>query len=187
MASFLLAMLLAFAIALGGRDQLLVARLSDSLGNTAPLLALGLVVAALSAAAMAFAGSMVAGLLPARAADMLVAFALAAAALELFWPVKPKPLNEPTRSLGAIGLVLLARQLGDGARFAVFALAAAADIPTIAAVGGAIGGGAAILLGWSAGAASLSKLPLRSIRLAMGVCMIVAALVIGLNARYMIF
>ncbi len=187
MDSFLIAMLLVFTIALGGRDQLVVARLSDALGNTLPLLLLGLVVAGISAGVMAFAGSAIAAMLPPRAADMLVAFALAAAAVELLRKVKLKPITEPTRSLGAIGIVLLARQLGDGARFVVFALAAEASYPLVAALGGAIGGGAAIALGWTIGGVGLAKLPLRAVRIALAVCLIIAALVIGLNARFMIF
>ena len=51
----------------------------------------------------------------------------------------------PTRSLGAVALVLLARQIGDGARFAVFALAAWTVWPVTAGLGGAIGGAAAAL------------------------------------------
>ncbi|MEL6877442.1 MAG: hypothetical protein AAGL68_05020 [Pseudomonadota bacterium] len=184
MVSFLLAVLLVFMIALGGRDQLLVARLSEKLGNTFGLLMLGLFVAAISASIMAFAGSTIAAMLPPRAADMLVAIALGVAAIELAWPIREKPLNEPTRSLGAIGIVLLARQLSDGARFVVFALAAGASSPLVAAIGGAIGGGAAIALAWRMGGTLRTKTPLRYLRLAMALCLIVAAVVIGLNAPF---
>src|SRR3546814_5437124 len=62
-----------------------------------------------------------------------------------------------SRSLGAIGIVLLARQIGDGARFVVFALAAWASLPTAAALGGALGGAAAVTLGWTLGAAGRSE------------------------------
>ncbi len=186
MDSFLLTLLLVFAIALGGRDQLLVARLSDRLGSSVGLLILGLAVASISAAIMAFAGSTISALLPPRAADMLVAFALLAAAKELAWPVREKALNEPTRSLGAIGIVLLARQLSDGARFAIFALAAEASYPLTAAIGGAVGGGAAIALGWSLGGTVPAKIPLRYLRLAFAICLFVAAALAGLNARYTI-
>ncbi len=185
MDSFLFSALLVFAIGLGGRDQILVARLADGLQQSFQLFALGTVCAVLSAAVMAFAGATLAELLPPRAADMLVAFALAAAAFELFWPVKLKAFEEPTRSLGAIGLVLLARQMGDAARFVVFALAAQATYPVVTFVGGGVGGAAAIGLGWTLGATLEDKMPLRAIRLVLGVCLILAALLIGLNARYM--
>jgi len=183
-ASFLLALLLVFALALGGRDQWLVARWADALGRSAPLLLVGIVSAALTAALMAWAGSALAGLLPPRAQWMLVAFALAIAAAELAFPVSIAAPREPTRSLGAIGLVLAARQVGDAARFAVLALAAATSLPAAAALGGMLGGGAGIALGWSLGAQGLARWPLGWVRRGLALCLVLAALFIGLNARY---
>jgi hypothetical protein len=111
--TFLFALLLVFALSLGGRDQWLVAQWSDALGRSMPLLVLGMACAGLSAALMAWLGEGFAALLPPRAAQMLVAFALAIAGFELAWPVRHKPPpREPTRSLGAIAIVLLARQVG---------------------------------------------------------------------------
>ncbi|MEM6475637.1 MAG: hypothetical protein AAF687_05665 [Pseudomonadota bacterium] len=184
MDSFLFCLVLVFAIALGGRDQLIVARLSEALGQRLSLLLLGGVCAAICAAVMAYAGATMAQILPTRAAEMLVAFALAIAAFELAWPVRMKRMDDPTRSLGAVGLVLLARQFGDAARFCVFALAALATYPVTAMIGGALGGFAAIALGWTLGAELESKVPLRAFRIAMAACLFVAALFIGLNARY---
>ena len=187
MDGFLLALLLVFALALGARDQWLVAQWADGLGQSVPLLLVGIASACLSAAAMAWVGAEFAALLPRRAAQMLVAFALAIAAFELAWPVRVKAPREPTRSLGAIGIVLLARQIGDGARFVVFALAAWASLPTAAALGGALGGTAAVTLGWAVGGTGLTRWPLRSVRMVFAACLIVAALFIGLNARFAAF
>jgi putative Ca2+/H+ antiporter (TMEM165/GDT1 family) len=184
MDAFLLAMILSFAIAFGGRDQMIVAQFAEALGRSAPLFATAAFCAGASAAVMAYAGAHIAALLPARAAQMLVAFAFATAAVELFWPVRPKPMKEPTRSFVAIGAVLFARQLGDAARFVVFGIAAWAVDPTTAFAGGALGGIAAVWLGWSLGLARLGALPLRAVRIGIGICMIVAALAIGLNARF---
>ncbi|MEL7218181.1 MAG: hypothetical protein AAGK01_07090 [Pseudomonadota bacterium] len=184
MDSFLFCILLVFAIALGGRDQLLVARLSDQLEQSSQLLIVGGLCAFISAGVMAFAGATMAEILPPRAADMLVAFALAIAAFELFWPARIKPMDEPTRSLGSIGIVLLARQMGDAARFVVFAFAAEATYPLVTFLGGGMGGAAAIGLGWMTGTVLEAKVPLRQIRLAFAVCLIIAAVLIGLNARY---
>ncbi len=184
MDGFLLAMVLTFAIAFGGREQLIVAQFAEQLERTAPLLVTGAICAIASAAAMAYAGAHMAALLPERAAQMLVAFALSIAAFELAWRVKVEPMKEPTRSYIAIGAVLLARQIGDGARFAIFALAAWTVFPTTALIGGAIGGVAAVALGWSLGLSKLQAFPLRAIRMIFALCLIVAALVIGLNARY---
>ncbi len=196
MDSFLFCLLLVAAIALGGKDQRIVAQLSDALAHRGaddgappirrplPLLVLGIACACATAAAMTYAGMTMADILPARAAQMLVAFALAIAAFELFWPVRVKRLREPTRSVGAIGLVLLWRQAGDAARFVIFALAAEATYPLTALIGGALGGSAAIALGWALGKANLDRLPLGYLRLGMGAVLVVAALFIGLNARY---
>ncbi len=184
MDSFLLAMLLVFAIALGGRDQLIIAQFSEVQERNIGLLIAGAACAVMSAGVMAYAGSTTAAILPPRAADMLVAFALAIAAFELCWRVKVKPMQEPTRSYIAIGAVILARQIGDAARFAIFALAAEAVYPTTAFIGGAIGGIAAIGLGWSLGLGQLQRFPLRTIRFALALCLIVTALLIGLNARF---
>ena len=199
MDSFLFCLILVALIAVGGREQWLVAQLSDALaqreGKTVrrpvPVLALGVASAAATAGAMTLAATTLAELMPDRAAWMLVAFALAIAALELFWPIRPGPLggaeSEPTRSAGAIGLVLVWRQLGDAARFVIFAFAVEATFPITALIGGALGGAAAVSMGWVFGAAKLSQWPLRAIRIALGLCMIVAALFIGLNARYAIW
>lgn len=183
MSGFLLALLLVAALASGGRDQWLVARWADSLGKSRQLLALAVACAALSAGIMAWIGAEFAALLPRRAAQMLVAFALAIAAAELAVPVRFKQPQEPTRSLAAIGIVLLARQIGDGARFAVFALAAWSVWPVTAGIGGALGGAAAVTLGWTAGAQAMARWPLRAIRIALAVCLGIAALFIGLGAR----
>jgi hypothetical protein len=184
MDGFLLALLLVFALAMGGRDQLMVGQWSDALGQSTPLLLTAIASCTLAAGAMAFIGAEFAALLPRRAAQMLIAFALGVAAVELALPVRLKVPREPTRSLGAIAIVLLARQLGDGARFAVFALAAWAALPLTAGLGGALGGAGAIMLGWSIGAEGLARWPLRGVRLALAAGLMVAAIFIGLNARF---
>lgn len=184
MDGLLLSLLLVAALATGGRDQWLVAHWAGRLGQSAQLLGVAVVCSCLAAAAMAWAGAAFAAILPQRAAQMLVAFALAAAATELAFPVRLKEPQEPTRSLAAIAIVLLARQIGDGARFAVFALAAWTAWPLTAGLGGALGGAAAVGLGWAAGAGTLARWPLRWMRLALAILLGVAALFIGLNARF---
>lgn len=187
MDTFLLSMLLTFAIALGGREQLVVAQFSDAVGRSVPLLLIGMACAGASAAVMGWAGWSIAALLPDRAADMLVAIALAIAAFELSWEVRLKDMKEPTRSYVAIGVVLLVRQIMDAARFVIFALAAQAIYPVTTILGGAIGGAAAVALGWSIGKRKLESLPLRALRLLLAFGSIIAALFIGLNARYAVY
>ena len=184
MDAFMACLILTFAIAFGGREQLIVAQFAQELDRTLPLFVTGAFCAVLSAAAMAYAGASIAAALPQRAADMLVAFALGFAAIELVWRVEIKPMKEPTRSYVAIGAVLFVRQVMDAARFVIFAFAAGALWPTTALAGGAIGGVAAVGLGWTMGLAKLERFPLRAIRRVLAACLFLAALVIGLNARY---
>jgi len=184
---FLIALLLVFALAMGGRDQWLVAHWTDALERSTALLAVAVLCACVSAGVMAWIGAEFAELLPRRAAQMLVAFALAIAAAELAYPIRIKMPQEPTRSLGAIALVLLARQMGDGARFAVFAVAAWTVVPLTAGLGGALGGVAAVAVGWSVGSETLARWPLRIARLVLAGCLALAALFIGLNARFAAF
>nr|WP_298930609.1 hypothetical protein [uncultured Erythrobacter sp.] len=184
MDAFMFTLLLTFIIALGGRDQMIIAQFSDELERTNGLLILGMACAAASAAVMAYAGWTIASMLPDRAAQMLVAIALAFAGLELFWPIRLKRMKEPTRSYVAIGVVVFLRQFGDAARFVIFAFAAQAVYPVTTIIGGALGGMAAIAVGWAAGKARLEKFPLFYIRIFIGACLIVAALFTGLNARF---
>lgn len=184
MDGFLLALLLVAALATGGRDQVMVALWAQRLGRSGQLLAVATACACLTAVAMAWIGAEFAALLPRRAGQMLVALALALAAAELALPVRPPAAREPTRSLAALAIVLAARQIGDGARFAVFALAAWSAWPLTAGLGGAIGGAAALALGWAAGAETLARLPLRAVRIALSAGLAVAALFIGLDARF---
>lgn len=186
MASLLFALVATILMGFGGRDQLIVARLSDALGPSRALLAVALACAAISAGVMGWAGWQVEKMISDSAETMLVAIALFLAAIELLWPNREKPLKEPTRSLGAMSLVLLARQIGDGPRFLVFAVAAATASPLWAGIGGAIGGGAAIAIGWALGAKLEQRLPLRAFRAALGGVVLIVAVTIGLSARGLI-
>jgi len=180
--TFFLAWLAVTICSLGARDQLLVARLAGQGRSAGALLAVAVPAAVLTAFAMALAGSAVAALLPPAAKQMLVAFALVAAAVELALPVRERPPREPTRSLFALLVVLLARQLGDGARFLVFAFAAAGGSAVLAALGGALGGASALVLAVSL-KDDLVRWPLTAIRRIVAALVGMAAIYIGLSAR----
>ena len=165
---------------LGGKDQMLVARVGERVG--AGVLFAGILAALLSAVALAWAGNAIAAILPPGGRAMLVGIALLLAALELFWPVTRQGPREPTHSLFAAFVVILARQIGDGARFAIFALAAWTSLPWLTALGGAIGAAAALTFGWLAGR-ELDRLPLSTIRRGLGGITIIAAIAIGLSVR----
>jgi putative Ca2+/H+ antiporter (TMEM165/GDT1 family) len=182
--SFLFGFALVLLVSLGARDQLLVARMA---GRTGPgLLVAGAVAATLSACLMAWAGQVVAVQLFPEAGKMLVAIALVVAAVELIWPIRQQAPREPTHSIFAAFVVLLARQIGDAGRFLVFAISAWTALPRLAAAGGALAGTAALLLGWTMGGALESSLPLRLIRRVLAAVLFLAALVIGLGVRGMI-
>lgn len=184
MSSFLFGFALVLLVSTGARDQLLVARLA---GRTGPgLLLAGALAATASAALMAWAGQWIADRLFPEAGKMLVAIALVIAAVELAWPMRREVPREPTHSVFAAFTVLLARQVSDAGRFLVFAISAWTALPWHAAVGGALGGTTALVLGWTMGRALETSLPLRWIRLTLAAILFLAALVIGLGVRGMI-
>jgi putative Ca2+/H+ antiporter (TMEM165/GDT1 family) len=181
LAAFLFALVAVFAVSLGGRDQLLAARLAARLGKGGGLLAVGVLASAVSAFAMAAAGLALALVLPGPAADMLVALALLLGAAELAWSHRSALPEEPTRSLFAIFIVLLARQIGDAGRFLVFAFAAGGSA-VLAGAGGALGGTAAVALGVAA-CDELPGWPLRRVRIGLALLLAMTAVVLGLKAR----
>lgn len=183
MSSFLFALLGAFLCGIGARDQILVARLAAHGRSAARLLTIGVPIAVLTAAFMAWAGHAVSAQLPAAAKTMLVAIALLLAAFELAWPNRTMSPKEPTRSLGALAVVLAARQLSDASRFLIFAFAAATGVPMLAGIGGAAGGAGTLILAALAGSEMVARWPLRKYRLILSAVLGVTAIVIGLSAR----
>jgi putative Ca2+/H+ antiporter (TMEM165/GDT1 family) len=183
MPTLLFALIAAALASVGGRDQRLVAVFAGKLGKANGLLVAGWLIAALTAALAAWVGSAMAGLLSPPAKQMLAAIALVLAAAEMLWPRSDREPVEPTRSLGAFAIVLAARQIGDGPRFLIFAIAIAGNSPTLAAVGGAIGSAAALALGWVLGADLARRLPLRTMRLGIAIVLLLAGAVIAILAR----
>jgi putative Ca2+/H+ antiporter (TMEM165/GDT1 family) len=185
MTSFMFAMVASFLAATGSRDQLLAAHLRERLGGSYALLLLAVATAIVSAFIAAWFGSTLAGQLSSDAATMFVAIAMLLAAVECAWPNRARKPREPTRSPGAIGIVLFLRQLTDASRFLIAAFAAALASPMLAASGGAIGGAAAVGLGWFLGE-RLEHLPLPAIRLCFAALLLLLAIWLGLTARGLI-
>jgi Ca2+/H+ antiporter, TMEM165/GDT1 family len=148
MSAFYLAFLAALLAGLGARDQATVAGMARRQGARPGLLLAGIAVSVATAAFAAWAASVVAPMLPGRARLVMVALALGFAAVESLWPFTPRRPKEPTASLGALALVLLAHQLTDAARFLVFALAVAFGAPFAAGIGGALAGAASLAAAW---------------------------------------
>lgn len=183
MPSFFLALLLSALAALGGREAVRVARLAAGLGQATGLLAACWLAAITGMVLAAWLGAGVAQYLHPDAKGMLLALALVMAAVELLM-IGPgrKPL-EPTRSFGAIVLVLAAGQLTGSGGFVVFALAGKAGIPALAAAGGAVGAGAVLTAAWAAGEEWETKLPLIALRYGLAAALALAGVLTGLSAR----
>lgn len=186
MLSLFLILLASALAAAGARHARLAAQLAAASGGSAGLLAACWITAALASGLAAWGGGLVAPLLSEAGKAMFAAAALAMAAIELAWPLRSGAPREPTRSLGAIALVLFAGQVTDAARFLVLALSVVTGNAMLVAIGGAIGSGAALTLAWSLGAKWEAKLPLGAIRLGLAGVFVIAALVAGWTVREVI-
>jgi len=183
MPALFLALLTSALAMLAARPTLLTARLSGALGAGAGLLVVCWFTATATSALAGWAGAWLAPQMAPAAKAMFVAAALAVSALELlFMRSRPTPA-EPTRSLGAVALVLLAAQVTDAARFFVLALAVATAGPALAAAGGALGSGAVLTAAWAAGGAWEARVPLKAIRLGVSGLFMLAAVIVALSAR----
>lgn len=179
MSSFLLAMLAVLVAGLGARDQMLVAELTARRGPRLGLLVTALGVAVLSAGVAGwFGGSIAPQLLP-RTRALLAAMALGLAAIELIVLRPRRRAAEPTESLGAFAVVLLAHQITDAARLLIFSIAAASALPALAALGGMTGAALGMVIGWSGGEALL-RLPLGRLRRGLGAMLGLIAIYIAL-------
>lgn len=182
MAGFFLALLTIALTGLGAGDQLQVASLVARQGQRPALLVVALGLSAATALAVGWAAAGLLDTVPDPARPFVAAIAFALAGGEMLLARRPALPAEPTRSLGAFGIVLLARQLGDGARFALFGLAIAVGTPGTAALGGALGAMLVVLAGWLGGA-QLLALPLAGPRRIAGLVLVAVALVLGWASR----
>lgn len=182
MSAFYLAFLSVLLAGLGARDQLTVAALSQRQRGRPGVLLVGLAVSVATAAFAAWAASYIAPLLVPRARLVMVAIALALAGVESLWPFASRRMEEPTASLGALAIVLLAHQLTDAARFLVFGLAVAFAAPFAAGAGGAAGGALSLAAGWMLPEAFCDA-RIRWLRRAIGGVLLLTAAVVFFQAR----
>lgn len=177
MTGLLFAFIACLLAGIGARDQLTVAGLAARQGQRPLLLAVAVLTSVATAGVAAWAGLMVLPILAGNTNGGLILAALAttfAGGEMLLLRAKGLP-DEPTQSLGATGIVLMAYQLTDAGRFFVFALAIASAAPIPAGLGGALGSAMAVTLGWMAGEA----LPVRQVGL---VRRVIGGLLLGLAA-----
>jgi hypothetical protein len=179
---FVLALVTTAVAALGGRVAVRVARLSAAHGGGAPLLVACWCACILAAALAGWLGATIGGGLAHETRAMAVAIVLLLAGAELLVLRARRAPDEPTRSFGAVLLVIAAAQVSAAAGLLVLALAAVTGGPLMAAAGGALGSGAVLTAAWSLAGEWESRLPLSLLRRGVAGVMLVAGLAIGLAA-----
>lgn len=180
MPAFYLTFIAVLLSGIGGRDQATVAGLGLAQGRRPAVL----VVAVSTSLTTAFLAAWMAGWilvqLPPPARPFLAAIALGLAGAESLVRGTRRQPSEPTNSLGALALVLLAGQVADAARFVVFGMAVGLAAPSTAGAAGMLAGSLLVMFAWAMpepiGAPSL-----RWIRRGCGFLLLVAALVIFLR------
>lgn len=171
MSAFFLTFLAVALAMLAGREAVRVAQLARAGMPLGGLL--------LCAAAAGMIGSGLAAWLAGTFAELvapeyrlwLVAGALGLAALEVLLLAAPAAPREPTGSLGALFLVLLAGVLTDASGLLVLSFSLATGMPAFAAIGGGLAA-TAVLFGAALAAGDWEKLP--RLRLRWGVAVLLA-------------
>ena len=173
----------AFLSGWGDKTQLLTALLVSRTDRRG-ILFLSLFAALLAGHLLAaFAGGALVGLIPIRAAGLLLGLALLLAGLTGLIPRRAPNAGSLTLPLAiAATIMLLAAQLGDRAPFVTFALAARFDAPMLAAAGGTAGALAACLPALALSKEIEAKLPLRAIRLGIALLFVIAGVAVSVSA-----
>lgn len=151
MSGFLFAFVAIALASIGARDQLLLARMSQRQGQRPGLLIIAILTASASCAAAVWVAQFVAGELPTIPARIVFAgLALVFAGGEALLLGARKPPEEPTQSLFAALVVLLAQQITDAARFVVVALTILTRAPLPVALGSAAASALMLAVVWTA-------------------------------------
>ena len=161
MAAFYLTALAVLLSGFAARDQMTVAALTQAQGQRFGVLITGLLCSAIACAITAYVATMFLAILAPPARPILAAIAIGLAGLESLFISTRLKVKEPTHSLGALGFVLMARQLTDATRFIVFGLAVGMGAPLAAGLGGGLASFALIAGAWAfAPLFSLRALPI---------------------------
>lgn len=178
MSGFLFAFLACLLAGLGARDQALLAGITRVQGARPLLLATALIAALVTSAFAAWAGARLLPTLAPEARSLFAAMALAFSGAEMIALSPLKTPTEPTRSLFAAFLVLVAQQITDAARFLILALAVGTAAPIPTGMGGLAGSAIALTAGWNAPDLATTPLIPRIRRIA-GVILLLTGLVLG--------
>ncbi|MGE3395665.1 MAG: TMEM165/GDT1 family protein [Sphingomonas sp.] len=177
----------AFLAEWGDKTQLLAALLAARTGRPGPVFAA--TVAAIAAANIfaAFAGAAMVGLIPLRAAGLLLAIALIVGGLAGL-------IRRRTPDAGSLRLPLviatmimaLAAQVTDRTPFLTFALAARFDAPMFAAAGATVGATAACLPAILLADRFGNTIPLRPIRLVVAVLFLLSGFAVTVSTLQLV-
>lgn len=180
MSGFFFTFLAVILAGLGARDQATVAELTQMQGKRPGVLAVAVAVSVVTAVVAAWVGSALVPLLAGKARATLAVLALGLAGAESLLLRAGRKPEEPTLSLGALAIVLLAHQLADSARLLVFAVAVASAAPLPAGIGGAVGGTVVVAAAW-AWPEHLTARRLRLPRRAVGAGLLLLAALLALR------
>ncbi|WP_404482415.1 hypothetical protein [Novosphingobium sp. BL-52-GroH] len=149
MPAFYLTLIAVLLAGIGARDQVTIAGLALRQGRRPAVLVVAIVTAALTALFAAYAARFMLEQLPPPARTIFAAIALGMAGLESMVLAPRRDPREPTNSLGALALVLLAAQVTDAARFVVFGMGVGLAGPWAAGAAGVLGGGILVTFAWA--------------------------------------
>lgn len=149
MPTFYLTLIAVLLAGLGARDQVTLAGVALRQRGRPALLIVALFCACATAALAAGAAAWMLPILPPPARTIFAAIAVALAGVESLLVVPRRPPAEPTHSLGALALVLLARQATDAPRFLILGLGVGMGAPLAAGAGGLLGGAVLVSFAWT--------------------------------------
>ena len=180
MPAFYLTLITVLLAGFGARDQMTIAGLSARQGQRPGVLLVALLSAVSTAAFAAWLAGLMLGQLPPPARAIFAAIALGLAGLESLIVVPRRRPAEPTNSLGALLLVLLASQITDAARFLIFGMGVGMAAPLAAGAAGAAGAAILVSAAWAL-PRFLEGAAARWTRRGVGLVLVVAALVLFLR------
>lgn len=185
MSAFYLTLMAVLFSGFGARDQVRIAALSLKKGPRPAALLLGLAVSAATAIFAAWAATLIAPELLPRARVVLLGLTLLFAGAESLILVPRYRPDDATPSLGMLAFQLLSHQLTDAARFLVFGISVATDVPLPAGAGGVLGGMVLMIAAWGV-PAIFTDPRTRIARRLVGVGLLLLACYLGLRAFEMI-
>ena len=170
-------------VSFGGRWWLLGRAIGESRGQLVALSAL-LLSAVIVAGVAAYAGGTIAQSVRGPGLMLFLALSLLFAGAGALWPVRPiKPrLVASARGPVSAFILLMAAQLSESAPFIILAAAAWSLDPLPAGIGGGLGMIVAALSTSLLSADELAKLPMRRIRLGIGILLLTIGLWLALAA-----